>query len=102
MQQIFSHHDRFRVFQVKQLLEETGIPCFVKNEFAIGAMGELSPMDVQPEVWLSDIEWLPKAKQIVAEFNCQTTDLTPWICNQCFEKNAGNFEICWQCGKEPV
>ena len=52
------------VFQIKQLLDEQGIPCFVKNEFAIGAMGELSPIDVLPEIWINDAQWLPKALKL--------------------------------------
>jgi hypothetical protein len=90
------------VFQIKQLLEEKGIPCFVKNEFAIGAMGELSPMDVLPEVWISDIEWLLKAQQFITDFEQQPIDLSPWICSKCDERNAANFELCWQCGEDRV
>jgi hypothetical protein len=88
------------VFQVKQLLEAKGIPCFVKNEFAIGAMGELSPMDVLPEVWINDPEWLPKAQQFVAEFEHQPADSSPWVCRKCHEQNASSFELCWQCGED--
>jgi hypothetical protein len=92
------------VFQVKQLLDNKGIPCFVKNEFAIGAMGELSPMDVLPEVWISDPQWLPKAqlfvKQFEQEFESQSSNQTPWVCVKCNETNLANFELCWQCGTE--
>lgn len=90
------------VFQIKQLLDEKGIPCFVKNEFAIGAMGELSPMDVLPEVWVSDEEWLPKAQQFIDDFQYQATDSSPWVCNKCHEQNGANFELCWQCGEDSV
>jgi hypothetical protein len=90
------------VFQIKQLLDEQGIPCFVKNEFAIGAMGELSPMDVMPEVWVSDLEWLPKAQKFVADFQHQPADTSSWICSDCHEKNAASFEFCWQCAKDRV
>ena len=86
------------VFQIKQLLDAQGIPCFVKNEFSIGAMGELSPMDVLPEVWISDPQWLPKAQQFIADFDGQPIDASPWICSQCQEPNGANFELCWQCG----
>ena len=86
------------VFQIKQLLDAQGIPCFVKNEFAIGAMGELSPMDVLPEVWINDPQWLPKAQQFIADFDSQPIDASPWICSQCQEPNGANFELCWQCG----
>jgi hypothetical protein len=90
------------VFQVKQLLDEKGIPCFVKNEFAIGAMGELSPMDVLPEVWISDPEWLPQALKLVDDFETQPIDTSPWKCGKCHEQNGASFEICWQCGGDSV
>ena len=90
------------VFQIKQLLGEQGIPCSVKNEFAIGAMGELSPMDALPEIWISDPRWLLKAQQFIADFEYQPLDSSPWICSQCDEKNGASFELCWQCGEDRV
>ena len=88
------------MFLVKQLLDDKGIPCFVKNEFAIGAMGELSPMDVLPEVWISDPLLLPKAKQLIENFEKPPSNLSPWICNTCHEQNDATFELCWQCGQD--
>ena len=88
------------VFQVKQLLDLKGVPCFLKNEFAIGATGELSPMDVLPEVWINDSEWLPKAQQIVTDFQHQIVDSNPWVCDKCHEQNDANFELCWRCGRD--
>lgn len=89
------------VWQVKQLLEENGIPCFIKNEFAIGGVGELSPLDVMPEVWLNDDEWQTRAQRLIEEMeHSRPTDGADWICNACQESNDVSFEICWQCGKE--
>jgi hypothetical protein len=90
------------VFQIKQLLDEQGIPCFVKNEFAIGAMGELSPMDVLPEIWINDSQWLPKAQQFIIDFENQPLYSSPWICSQCHEQNGASFELCWQCGEDRI
>ena len=102
MNKVYSHYDRFMVFQIKQLLDKQGIPCFVKNECAIGAIGELSPMDVMPEVWVSDPEWLPRAQQFVADFQHQSVNSFPWICSKCHEQNGASFEFCWQCGEDSV
>jgi hypothetical protein len=102
MKKVYSHNDRFMVFQIQQLLDQKGIPCFVKNEFAIGAMGDLSPMDVLPEVWINDHEWLNKAQQFITEFQDQSVELSAWVCVKCSEHNAANFELCWQCGADAV
>ena len=100
MKKVYSHHDRFMIWQMQQLLEQRGIPCFIKNEFAIGAMGELSPLDVLPEVWLSDNEWERQALRIIAEFEALPATNQAWCCEQCQEVNEASFELCWQCGSE--
>ena len=100
MLKIYSHEDRFLVMQVKTALEAHGIPCFIKNEFSSGAIGELSPFDAWPEVWLSDEEWQARAEKIIAELSSDTVDQSPWLCTNCNEKNEATFELCWQCGKE--
>lgn len=85
------------VWRVKQLLEDSNIPCFIKNEFAIGAMGELSPLDNLPEVWLTDNEWQAKATALVADFSAEPVSQENWKCQQCDEDNEGSFLICWSC-----
>ena len=100
MQKVFSSEDRFLVTQVRDMLESKGITCFVKNEFAIGGAGELSPFDTWPEVWISDDEWLPKAKEFVAALEGQHKDGDDWLCPECGESNAASFEVCWQCSHE--
>lgn len=98
---IYSHDDRFMLWQVKQWLEENGVPCFIKNEFASGAMGELAPLDCQPEVWLVDDSWQARAHNLIEQlaFN-QRPCRQEWICPACAESNARSFEVCWQCGCE--
>ena len=83
------------------MLEDNGIPCFIRNEFAVGGIGELSPMDSDPEVWLVDEEWRPRAEKLLAEMETPDPQSTPkdWICNHCQENNDAGFDICWQCGK---
>lgn len=89
------------VFQVKQLLEDKGIPCYIKNEYAIGGIGELSPFDALPEVWLSDDEWQPHAEKLISEMTFQNQqDTLGWVCDACQEANEASFELCWQCGTE--
>ncbi|WJG08663.1 DUF2007 domain-containing protein [Aliiglaciecola sp. LCG003] len=97
MQKIYWHNDRFRVYQIKQILDDHQIPNFIKNEFAIGAIGELSPMDIMPEVWLTDDGWEAKARSLIAEFNQPAESTQSWQCPQCQESNEGNFSICWNC-----
>lgn len=99
---IYSHDDRFMVWQVKQWLDENAVPCFIKNEFASGAMGELAPLDCHPEVWLADNSWQSRAQSLIEQmaFN-QHRPQDEWICANCAEQNDASFEVCWQCGCDP-
>ncbi|MEO9947182.1 DUF2007 domain-containing protein [Paraglaciecola sp.] len=100
MKKVYTHNDRFMVFQVKQLLDDKGIDCFIKNEFAIGAVGELSAVDAAPEVWIVDEEWLPKVEQFIRRFEDQPESSESWLCKTCNELNEPNFEVCWKCGTD--
>lgn len=105
MIKLFSSENRLAVQQIKDLLDEHQIPCFIKNEFAIGAVGELSPFDAWPEVWLVDPEWQTRAETLIAQFvhgQAKQADAlrskSNWFCWQCGEENEANFELCWHCG----
>ena len=90
----------FKVYQVKQLLDDSKIPCVIKNDFAQGAIGELSPIDSGVEVWLVDESWRPKAQQLVDDFLAEQSSLNndgDWLCSECQADNEANFGICWSC-----
>lgn len=103
MIRIYSSENRLEVQQIKDLLESKQIDCFIKNEFAIGAVGELSPFDAWPEVWLVDAEWEAKANAFITvfleELKAQQVK-GDWECERCHETNESTFEICWSCGME--
>ncbi len=101
MIKVFTAENRLQVFQIKELLEAAGIPCFVKNEYAIGGAGEIAPFDAWPEVWLADDAWQKRAQRVIDEFRQSNQARPSWVCKECGERNEGNFEICWQCGYEP-
>ncbi|MBF7071999.1 DUF2007 domain-containing protein [Glaciecola sp. MH2013] len=102
MVHFYYHPDRFQVYQVKSLLDAAGVPCFIKNEFIQGAMGEVSPLDCEPELWLNDAEWQIKATQVLESFKAEQQalsqgDKNDWACRSCGEINEYQFALCWQC-----
>ncbi|GGD49453.1 hypothetical protein GCM10011357_01780 [Lacimicrobium alkaliphilum] len=100
MLKVYSSEDRFMVQQIKDLLESKGIHCFIKNEFAIGGAGDLSPFDCWPEVWVTDNDWKSKAQSLIKDIETQWQQGTEWCCDNCGETNGGGFELCWQCGAQ--
>lgn len=107
MIKLFSSENRLAVQQIKDLLDAHQIPCFIKNEFAIGAVGELSPFDAWPEIWLVDPEWQSRAEKLISQFTqWQSKQMETlrskanWFCWECGEENEANFELCWHCGND--
>jgi hypothetical protein len=97
---VYSNEDRFLVQQIKDMLESKGISCFIKNEFAIGGAGDLSPFDCWPEVWIIDDDWQTKAEQMILDVKSDPQHGRDWYCSECGEVNAGSFGICWRCGAQ--
>ena len=101
MKRVFSEPNPIFIHQLKDLLEEKGIVCIIKNELLSGGAGELPPTEVWPELWVVNKDDNGPAKRIVDDFIQSTKVKTHnWICGNCGEKIEGQFNICWSCGSE--
>lgn len=99
MEKFYSDYNQIKLRQIKLLLDEAKIPCFIKNEYIQGASGEIPPHETLPEIWLTDNTWRPKAQKLVDELNEELIAAKgqTWLCDGCGEQNEGEFMICWQC-----
>jgi hypothetical protein len=99
MKLIYTSEDRFIVWSVKNTLELAGYDCHIRNEFAVGGVGDIAPIETWPEVWLVDEDLFEEAlKHIEFIILKQTPSSHDWICDNCGEENASSFEFCWNCG----
>lgn len=99
MEKFYTDYNQVKVRQIKALLDDAKVPCFIKNEYIQGASGEIPHQETLPELWLMDGEWRGKAQKIVDELEhdlANTSDIE-WKCDSCLESNEGQFMICWQC-----
>lgn len=67
MVKVFTHENRLILFNVKNLLKAEGIDCVVRNEYASSGVGDLSPFETWPELWLIRDEDEPRARELIAE-----------------------------------
>lgn len=101
MKRIYSEPNPIFIYQIKDLLEEKGMPVIIKNEHLSGGVGELPPTEVWPELWVVNNEDKSPAKRVVDHF-LESIKSNPrdWKCSACGEQIEGQFHICWSCGRE--
>jgi len=58
------------VSNIRNIIEAQGINILIKNEFAQGAVGELSVTDSWPEIWVVNDEEYARTIEIC--WNCQS------------------------------
>jgi len=98
MKLVYTHENPLLVANVKNLLEQQGIAVILKNEFARGAMGEISTLDTWPELWITSDDDYAHALEIVKS-NTNSGSTNHWTCAFCSEENDSSFDLCWNCQK---
>jgi hypothetical protein len=81
----------------KNLLEQSGIDCIVKNRELGGGIGDLPVFDCAPELWVAD-EHAPHAEALIRDALRPVVNGAPWRCSACGEANEPQFAACWSCG----
>ena len=99
MRLLYTNENRFLVSNAKNIVENAGITVTLKNEYAGGAVGEISPFDAWLELWVVDDADYERAKQVI-EASLIDDDALDWVCDRCGEHNAAAFEWCWNCHHE--
>ncbi|MBB3169398.1 DUF2007 domain-containing protein [Simiduia aestuariiviva] len=98
MIRVYTAPDMFWLQHARNQLDFAGIETFVRNEYAGGALGDLSFIDCWPELWVADQVSYQKASKILADLNDEKhSDGPEHNCTMCAASNPSNFERCWQC-----
>jgi hypothetical protein len=83
----------------RNVLEQQGIACLIKNEQLSGALGEVPFLECLPELWVLDDADEARAEKLLAELRQEVRGQRPWRCPACKETNEGQFAVCWNCGR---
>lgn len=94
----FSLGERAHATLFKELLEQEGIPCIIRNEQLFAALGEIPFLECFPELWVVDDEVWPRAKVLLDNWLENDISKTSWHCSSCGERHEGQFGACWKCG----
>lgn len=96
MKKVFSHEVLASVILRQAELEKQGIKTVIRNEFLSGGVGELSPLDTWPELWILNPGRYEQAMRLIAAI-AEAPERGAWVCPNCAEQNEGSFEYCWRC-----
>ncbi len=98
MKRVYSAEHGLMTEHIKDVLQEEGIDCMIKNLSLAGGLGEIPPIECWPEVWILEDEDYDRANGIVEDLLKEPDEYrTSWLC-QCGEKIEGQFTDCWNCG----
>lgn len=98
MKRVYSAEHGLMTEHIKDVLQEEGIDCMIKNLNLAGGLGEIPPIECWPEVWILEDEDYVRANSIVEDLLKEPGEYrTSWLC-QCGEKIEGQFTDCWSCG----
>ena len=96
MRKVYTNQSIALAGAMRSYLQEQQIESEVRNEYSVGALGDLPFFDAWPELWVADESYF-KATKLLGELEQQTSHKPEWFCQKCQELNPGNFEICWNC-----
>jgi len=99
MKEIYTHYDSTRVGYFKSLIENAGIPVFVRNQHADASMFGLVGAMFNPVLCVTNDKDYGAAKEIIDNHEVITDNVSDeeWECENCHSKNPANFASCWNC-----
>ena len=101
MQKLFVSPLLMEVESLKDVLEQEGILCTIKNQQGSSLAGEVPFAEVFPELWVLNDNDFPKALEFLENWRqAQPTETTGWTCPKCGETLEKDFTSCWNCGHE--
>ena len=103
MNAVFAHPDFTRVGHCQAILEEAGIPSFIRNESTQNLLSGLPDSAALPVLCVTDDADATRAIELLRDFIATEKQIeseensAEWKCPQCGETVPGNFGSCWQC-----
>ena len=86
------------VAHLRNILEEAGIACVMRNERLAGALGEIPFVECWPELWVLRNGDALRARGLIDTVRDAAAHHGPdWLCACCGELVEGQFDACWRC-----
>ncbi len=101
MRKLFVSPNLVEVESLKDVLDQTGIRSWIKNQRGSSLAGEVPFAEVFPELWvLNDADYATAQRFLEEWRNATPRESTNWICSHCHEAHEKHFTACWKCGRD--
>jgi len=100
MKKVTTHESLAYIGHLKNLFEQSGIHCIVRNDQLSGGLGEIPFLECLPELWVLEDSDEPRAIALLQEIEAPNQSAGAWQCTHCKESNEGQFAACWHCGRQ--
>jgi len=97
VKKVYTSEDRLMVYHLKNLLENQGIKCAVKNDNLSSVIGDIPLLIAWPELWVLDADMETWAKDIIKQSLKEADNGETWVCKTCGEEHSAQFTECWNC-----
>jgi len=85
------------IAHLRNLLEQAGIACYVRNERLGGVVGEIPFVECWPELWVLRNGDALNARGLIDTARAAVVPSPDWTCRSCGERVEGQFDACWRC-----
>jgi hypothetical protein len=85
------------ITHLRNVLEQAGIACYVRNERLGGAVGEIPFVECWPELWVLRNGDALRARGLIDNARADAVPSPDWTCRHCGERVEGQFDACWRC-----
>ena len=98
MRMLYSSPDSAEVGLVKNMLDQAGIPCEIRND---DLYANFPGAPFHAELWILNEQDFPRASELLASWHRPSTaGGGSWSCPQCGEVLEAQFTACWKCGAD--
>ena len=95
MREVFVSRDHARVGLFKSVLDDAGIPSYIRNEYTNNAFTSIPSPLFFPVLCVIHEEDYDDAMRVLGATDTAGPD---WKCPKCAAEVPGNYAVCWQCG----
>lgn len=97
MRKVHTAESVIDIAHLRNVLEQAGIACYVRNERLGGAIGEIPFVECWPELWVLRNGDALRARGLIDAATAVNAAHPDWICAACGERVEGQFDACWNC-----